>query len=236
MPSELVRSGEVILVVAAHPDDEILGVGGTVRRLVDQGARAFALILGEGATARTDLREGTAAAAVEQLHRCSLAASQHVGYSQVSFAGFPDNRFDSVDLLEVIKSVERLVRELKPQLVLTHHHGDLNIDHRITCEAVLTATRPLPGNLVRTVACFETLSSTEWAFAAGYVPFRANLFVDIGRRGMDAKLAAMGCYESELCAPPHPRSNSIIEAASRLRGSTAGVEWAEGFEILRTVV
>jgi len=226
----------VILVVAAHPDDEILGVGGTVRRLVDEGAQAYALILGEGATSRLDSRASTDSSTLQELHADTLSAAKQVGYSDVFFANLPDNRFDSVDLLDVIKIVERYVKEIAPVQVYTHHHGDLNIDHRVTCEAVATATRPLNNCPVRDVLCFETLSSTEWAFPTGLSVFRPNQFVNIRQKGLQAKLAAMRCYRSELAEFPHPRSLKALEAAATKWGSVVGFEAVEAFEVLRRVI
>jgi len=225
-----------ILVVAAHPDDEVLGVGGTIRRLVNEGAQAFALILGEGATSRTETRGETDSATLEKLHNDTLAAAKHVGYSEVFFENIPDNRFDSVDLLDVVKIVERYIQKVAPVKVFTHHHGDLNIDHRIACEAVVTATRPVGERPVREVLCFETLSSTEWAFALRSPSFSPNLFVNIGESGLKAKLDAMRCYPSELGEFPHPRSLKAIEATAVKWGSVAGFDAAEALEIMRMVV
>ena len=223
-----------ILVVAAHPDDEILGVGGTISRLVSEGFTATALILGEGATSRTMSREMTSVDVVSELHRNSQRATTTVGYSEVLFESLPDNRFDSIDLLDVTKMVEKHIKYIDPMMVFTHHHGDLNLDHRITCEATAIATRPLKGCNVKEVYCFETLSSTEWAFPSGLSSFRPNAFVDIDSQ-LELKLQAMRCYESEICEFPHPRSLKAIKAAAQKWGSVSGANAAEAFEILRMI-
>jgi LmbE family N-acetylglucosaminyl deacetylase len=221
---------KTILTVAAHPDDEILGAGGTIRKLVDEGAQAFALILGEGATSRTESRAQTDRATISDLHGNCIQAASCVGYKEVFFADLPDNRFDSVDLLDVVKIVERHIRSVGPYRIFTHHGGDLNIDHRVACAAVVTASRPVKGCPVRRICCFETLSSTEWAFMPDLAPFCPNCFVDIGETGLAAKLSAMQCYMSELAEYPHPRSLKAIEAAATKWGSTAGVYAAEAFQ------
>lgn len=134
---------KTILVVAAHPDDEILGVGGTVARHVAKGDQVYAMILGEGQTSRGEHREDISLDIVEELHKNTLESAQKIGYQDVFFAYFPDNRFDSIDLLDIVKTVEQMVHKLQPQIIYTHYSGDLNIDHQCTARAVLTATRPM---------------------------------------------------------------------------------------------
>ena len=131
-----------ILVVAAHPDDEILGVGGTMARRAAEGDAIYALILGEGQTSRWRSRELADAAVIGQLHKNTLDAAEVIGFSKVFFENLPDNRFDSVDLLDIVKKVENYIEDIQPNIIYTHHFGDLNIDHRLTFEAVITATRP----------------------------------------------------------------------------------------------
>ena len=197
-----------VLVIAAHPDDEILGVGGTAARRSEEGDNVYALILGEGQTSRWDAREQAEQTAVHQLHKNTMEAARIIGYSDVFFENLPDNRFDSVDLLDIIKKVERYITELQPDVLYTHHHGDLNIDHRLTCEAVLTAARPVGSSTVQEIYEFETLSSTEWNFGNKETNFYPNVFVDI-EGYLPQKLDAMKKYESELCDFPHPRSLEI---------------------------
>ena len=154
-----------ILIVAAHPDDEILGVGGTIARHAEAGDAVYALILGEGQTSRFDTREDAGAKAVERLHHNTLKAAAAVGIREVYFENFADNRFDTVSLLDIVKAVEKRIGQLRPSIVYTHHGGDLNVDHQITYRAVLTATRPMADQPVREIYAFETVSSTEWNFS-----------------------------------------------------------------------
>lgn len=223
-----------ILVVAAHPDDEILGVGGTIRKAVLAGDEAYAVILGEGQTSRWNMREMADQSAVEDLHKDSVAASKVIGFQEIYFEALPDNRFDSVALLDVVKVVERYIKEIKPQVVYTHHSGDLNIDHRITNEAVLTATRPIGDYSVREIYGFETVSSTEWNFGNRKECFFAQKYVDITDT-FQAKCDAMREYTSELCEFPHPRSLKMLGSLAEVRGASVGVEKAEAFEVIRIV-
>ncbi len=135
-----------ILVIAAHPDDEVLGAGGTVCKLKD--APVHIGILGEGATSRAADRSGLEDE-LQRLQECARRAAALMGAKSVRFAGLPDNRFDSIDLLDIVKVIEGWIDELKPEVIYTNHGGDLNIDHSLTFRAVLTASRPVVGCPVR---------------------------------------------------------------------------------------
>ncbi len=227
---------KTVLVVAAHPDDEILGVGGTVAWHVAEGDCVYALILGEGQTSRGMHREDMGREVVEQLHQNTMESAKAVGYKDVFFADFPDNRFDQVDLLDIVKVVEKYVKECKPQIIYTHFSGDLNIDHQYTVRAVLTATRPIGTYCVEEIYAFETLSSSEWNFDYSAQPaFCPNVFVDISQYYIK-KEQAMNCYISELCQFPHPRSLTGMDVLSKMRGMAAGTERAEAFMLLRRIV
>jgi LmbE family N-acetylglucosaminyl deacetylase len=222
-----------VLVIAAHPDDEILGVGGTVAKHVSNGDECFAIILGEGMTSRYDNRNQADSLKVEELHKDTFEAAKAIGYKNVYLENLPDNRFDTVNLLDIIKVIEKYIDAIKPDIIYTHHSGDLNIDHRKTYEAVLTATRPIEKDCVKEIYCFETVSSTEWNFE--YLnPFKPNYFVDIAQN-LDLKLQAMNFYKSELRQFPHPRSIENLEASAKKWGSVIGVKYAEAFEVIRII-
>lgn len=225
---------ENILVFAAHPDDEVLGLGGTVRRLTDEGAIVRAVIMAEGLTSRKTSREEVDSSLLFQLQEDTKKAADIIGYKSIEFCGLPDNRMDGVELLDVIKLVSKYVEKYQPDTIFTHHHGDLNIDHRITCEAVLTACRPIGDYTVKRIYAFETLSSTEWDF--NYTnPFMPNIYFDI-EKTLDAKLMAMKCYHSELRDFPHPRSMEGIQKLAGLRGSQVGCSAAEAYMLIREIV
>lgn len=222
-----------VLVVAAHPDDEILGVGATVAKHVAQGDEVYALILGEGQTSRGEHREDISQGVVEELHKNTMESASKVGYRNVYFENFPDNRFDQVDLLDIVKAVEHRIREIQPEIIYTHYSGDLNIDHQYTARAVLTATRPIGDYPVKEIYAFETLSSTEWNFDYSVQPaFSPNVYIDITEY-YEKKEAAMNCYVSELCQYPHPRSLEGMDVLSRTRGIAAGMKRAEAFMLIR---
>lgn len=224
-----------VLVVAAHPDDEVLGCGATVARLADAGGEVTLAILGEGITSRYADRGEAEPALLEQLGGDARRAAEILGASDCVLHDLPDNRFDSVPMLDVVKVVESLVARVQPQTIFTHHSGDLNVDHGVVHRAVLTATRPVAGSAVRRVLAFEIPSSTEWAFGRFEPAFRPNVFVDVSAT-LHRKLAAMRAYETEARPFPHPRSDEALEALARHRGSSVGVRAAEAFELIRTLV
>lgn len=222
-----------VLVVAAHPDDEILGVGATVAKRVAQGDVVQAIILGEGQTSRWENRKEVPKEILKDLHSDTLQAAKCVGYEKVYFADFPDNRFDHVDLLDIVKYIEKVIEEFLPDVVYTHHGGDLNVDHQMTYKAVLTATRPVGEYSVKEIYAFETLSSTEWDFSYQN-PFLPNVF-EVVNHFMQVKIDAMKCYHSELCEFPHPRSLEGLHALAHKQGSVVGKEFVEAFMMVRYI-
>ncbi len=222
---------EKILVIAAHPDDELLGLGGTIRRLANEGKEIHAVIMAEGITSRSDKRDEADKSQLEELKKDAEQAAKVVGYDSIEFCGMPDNRMDEVDLLDIIKVVTRFVEKYQPDTVFTHHHGDLNIDHRRTCEAVLTACRPTGGCPVKRIYAFETPSSTEWNYTYGE-PFIPNVFFDVTDT-LESKVEGMACYRSESTEFPHPRSAEALRSLGKYRGSNIGVPMAEAFMLLR---
>lgn len=226
------KSTDQILVVAAHPDDEILGCGATIPKLIDSGHQVDVGILGEGITSRYDKREDADQALIETLQNQAREVSELLGVHQLFLRELPDNRFDSVDMLDIVKIVEAMIEQSDPDIVYTHHDGDLNIDHQITHQAVLTATRPLPENSVKEIYGFEVLSSTEWNFGSEKTHFSPNVFQNIGGY-LDQKIEAMSEYSQEIDKFPHPRSPESIRNLAKHRGSTAGLEVAESFELIR---
>jgi LmbE family N-acetylglucosaminyl deacetylase len=224
------------LVVAAHPDDEVLGCGGTIARLAEEGCAVHVLILAEGVTSRAEIRDRAAKAPeLSHLARCADAANAILGSASVKICQCPDNRMDSIDLLEVVKLVEGEITRHQPQLVFTHHRGDVNVDHTVVHDAVIAACRPLPGHAVRQLLFFEVASSTEWRPPASAGGFAPNCFYDI-ERYLVRKLAALNEYSTEMRAFPHPRSSQAVEHLARWRGATAGCHAAEAFEVGRILV
>ena len=223
-----------VLIIAAHPDDEILGCGGTMAKLAGQGHKVYAAVLGEGITSRSDRRQDADRGAVENLAEDARRAAARIGVADLFLHDLPDNRFDTVALLDVVKIIEALLEKTRPQVVYTHHGGDLNIDHGIVFRASVTATRPVAGCSVSALYAYEVPSATDWAFGRVHPVFRPDTFVDIAET-LDAKIEAMKQYRSEIRPFPHPRSPEAIEAAARRWGATAGVGAAEAFELIRAI-
>ena len=220
------------LIIAAHPDDEVLGCGGTIARLSPEGSEESIAIFGEGITSRENVQDDRVL--VEELHCQSQEVGSFLGAIDVRFFKLPDNKFDTVPLLEIAKLLEGLIREIKPDTIFTQHGGDLNIDHVTLFRAVLTATRPIEGAFVRRVYAFEVGSSTEWSFGKFSPVFRPNTFINIGAT-LEKKVEAMQMYSGEVRSFPHPRSPEAIRATAQRWGSCVGVKAAEAFELIRDI-
>jgi len=219
-----------IMIVAAHPDDEILGCGGTVARMIEEGASAITVILGEGVTSRDKERDSEKRAAeLSALKNQIKEANKIIGIEQVYTFDFPDNRFDTVGLLDIVKVIEEIKNDFKPNIVFTHFANDMNVDHSITNRAVLTATRPMVGEPVKEIYAFEILSSTEWNFPLSFAP---DFFVEVSNN-LDKKIEAMSVYKDELRDYPHPRSLKGIELNGEYWGMRTGLKMAEAFKVLR---
>lgn len=233
---ELLRNKK-ILVVVAHPDDELLGLGATMNRLIiDYNCEVRTVILGEGITSRADKRDSDLWAKELETHKSNInEAASCIGYQSVSVYDFPDNRFDSVDLLDIIKTIEAEKSQFNPEVIFTHHGGDVNIDHQRTFEAVVTACRPMEDELVHTIITFETPSGTEWRPSSDPKIFIPNCHIKVSEDNINAKIKGMESYEFEKRKYPHPRSPKALKILAQMRGLTVGVEYAEAFQIIRMI-
>jgi LmbE family N-acetylglucosaminyl deacetylase len=227
-----------ILVIAAHPDDEILGCGSTLRKHILVGDEVYCLILGQGIASRMQkyiqgdvlsISQFTYSQELGGLQKDAKAAAEIIGFKQSELLSNPDNAFDTVSLLSITKSIEFYLGLWKPEIIYTHHQ-DLNIDHKLTFQAVMTACRP-GCSTVKEIYCFETPSSTEWAFDGSFKP---NVFVDITKT-IDSKLKAISCYKTELRKPPHPRSLLRLISRAQYWGQVSGTDLAEAFELIRKI-
>ena len=222
-----------ILVVAAHPDDEVLGCGASAAKWAEAGKEVHVVILAEGATSRDSARNPESRIEeLSTLEKSAQSAGKILGVTSVRLLNFPDNRMDSVDLLEVIKVVEEQILRVKPETVVTHHAGDINIDHQITHQAVVTACRPQPRESVRRLLSFEVPSSTEWQPPSSALAFQPNWFEDVSGT-INRKLQALEVYFAEMRPWPHSRSLQAVEHLARWRGASVGTEAAEAFMLLR---
>jgi LmbE family N-acetylglucosaminyl deacetylase len=225
-----------VAIVAAHPDDEVLGCGGTAAFHCLAGDVVSVLILAEGVTSRGQQRARSSRNnELDALAQAAYSANAALGVSRVTLHDFPDNRMDSVDLLDIVKVVEAFLEACSPSTVYTHSSNDLNVDHRATHEAVLTACRPLPSCPVKSLLFFEVPSSTEWRSGGDGRCFSPSWYVDISAT-LQRKLDALNAYGMEMRPFPHPRSLQAVEALARWRGSSIGVSAAEAFVVGRHVL
>lgn len=223
-----------ILIIAAHPDDEILGCGGTIARLVQEGNDAYAVILGEGIASRYKEKSFQAGNEIKKLHEKSEKAAKVIGIKKTIWHNLPDNKFDSVPLLDIIKIIENEIWELNPDCIFTHHGGDLNIDHSLIFRAVLTASRPLMEKPINDIYCFQVPSSTDWSFQRIEPLWKPNIFYDISST-LETKINALKHYSSEMRPFPHPRSEKNIRDIAQVWGTVSGTHSAEAFELIRSI-
>lgn len=226
-----------ILVVVAHPDDELLGLGATLNRLIQEfNCQIRVIILGEGLTSRSNTRDSIKWKKELEIHRNNIYTAQKcIGYQSVGIYDFPDNRFDTVALLDIIKVIEKEKQSFQPQIIFTHHGGDVNIDHQRTFEAVITATRPLPDEIVKTIIAFETPSGTEWRATSDPKHFIPNLFFEVSSYNIAAKIKGMEAYEFEKREYPHPRSPESLSILAQRWGIVVGKQYAEAFMLIRSI-
>lgn len=224
-----------ILNIVAHPDDELLGCGATMHKLINNFHCSIrAVILGEGITSRAEIRDANKWNDELKIHRENIEnARQYIGYESVGIYDFPDNRFDSVPLLDIIKVVEKEKESFEPEIIFTHHGGDLNVDHQKTFEAVITATRPMKNELVNGIITFETPSGTEWIAASEPKQFVPNLFIEVSEHDMIAKINGMESYNFEKRAYPHPRSPEALRILAQRYGVMLGGGYYEAFQVIR---
>ena len=230
------KNKSTILVIAAHPDDEVLGCGGTMARFADEGWGVFSLILGEGITARDSKKNmKKRKKELDSLKAQVYTANKILGVKEIFAYDFPDNQFDSVPILRIIKKIEEVKKKVLPSVIYTHHFGDLNVDHRVTYEAVMTACRPLKQESVREIYSFEVLSSTEWTGPRRDMCFVPSRFINISDT-IDRKIKALKCYTSEIRPYPHPRSAQGVMLLAKNRGLEAGLKYAEAFANIRQII
>ena len=223
-----------ILVIAAHPDDEVLGCGATIAKHTRKGDIVDVLILGDGITARYEENELNKLEVIDQVKEMEkqvFEVGNVLGINKLQLEGFNCGRFDKIPLINFVKIIEKKIEEFKPNRIYTHDLNDVNIDHGIVFKAVQTATRPLDGASVKEIYTMEILSSTEWAFANS---FRPNYYVNINEF-LQFKIDAMKKYGKELRQFPHPRSEEAIINLAKKRGSEVGLRASESFKVLRII-
>lgn len=219
------KQSERILVVCAHPDDETLGLGGTLALHAQKGNMVSVLVFADGQFGRDKTPKGIKDRQDQAKKACSI-----LGLTEIKFLNYEDQKLDVISLVDLVFHIELAIKKLKPDTVYTHYWGDANQDHRKVFEASLIATRPTPTSTVKRFICFETPSSTEW----GNNNFKPNLFIKIDQV-INKKLRAVKQYKKEINSFPHPRSTDAIINRAHFWGSSVGVNYAEAFVTIREI-
>jgi len=216
-------------IIVAHPDDEILGFGGVILKCIEEGHDVNILFLSTGLASREN---NTNKDDIINLRKIAVNVSKVLGVKNTLFENFPDNQMDTVPLLSVIKKVESFINKYKINIIYTHYNNDINIDHNIVSQAVLTASRPLPGSFIEKIYFGETLSSSEYSLFNRR--FQPNTYFDI-EKYLSKKLSILNLYKDELREWPHPRSEKAVRNLAEVRGSEAGLKAAEAFMLVRNI-
>lgn len=219
---------EKILVICAHPDDETLGLGGTIALHAKNGSKVFVLIFTDGESARHN-----SSRKILQRQEQAKRASSVLGVHDLKFLNYSDQKLDVISLIELVRKIESIIEQFKPTIIYTHYWGDVNQDHKKVYDATLIATRPTPSSSIKHLICYETPSSTEWG--SNHEKFNPNLFIDI-ENVLDIKLKALQQYKTEINPYPHPRSKEAIINRSNYWGSAVGIKYAEAFVSIRKII
>lgn len=227
--------GKRILVIASHPDDEVLGMGASIHKFTKElGCHVKVVILGEGITSRDAVRSAELRKDDLSVHRnCIEKARNILGYQEIAIHDLPDNRFDSIALLDIVKVIEEHVKAFRPEIIFTHSSVDLNIDHRRTFEAVITATRPMVHSPTKGIFSFYVPSATDWSFGITGRQFNHQIAVELTPDNVKAKTDAMKAYDFETRPFPHPRSEQALKTLAESLGPSHGLKAAETFELIR---
>lgn len=223
-----------VLAVVAHPDDELLGCGATLRRLADEGHDVFSCVLSSNADARHARPD------LERLHNVAADSSRMVGIQETMSHTFPNIKLNTVPHLDIVHAIEEAILRFRPSWIFAHYGGDLNIDHRVAYETTMAAaslpqrmSRDIDPHLIERIYLFEILTSTDWAWPSG-AGFTPNAFVSV-EKTFDRKIEALECFEGALKAPPHARTAANLRALAQVRGAQAGVPLAEAFQLVRHI-
>ena len=224
---------KTILVIAAHPDDEILGCGATMAMHSNRGDKVNTLIFSRGILSR--INEKNTKDKLSLLKNASIKANKIVGAKKIILENFPDNEIDSLHLIQFARIMEREIKLINPDIIYTHHHSDLNSDHDIINRATMIACRPIPDSKISKILTFEVNSSTEWSNKNSNGNFSPNYFVKVSNSSFLKKINALKCYKSEMRKWPHPRSLRALKVLAQRRGSMVGLDMAEAFSLFRVI-
>jgi LmbE family N-acetylglucosaminyl deacetylase len=217
-----------VLVICAHPDDEIIGCGGTIFKHLSTSDKVYVLFMTNGISARSDKAND-----INLRYKNFLKVRSLIKYIFLGNLNLPDQKMDTIPLLNIVKKLELFIEKIKPNIIYTHYANDLNYDHRITFEAALTAARPYPGQSVKEINCFEIPSSTNWRNVPNKI-FFPNLYIDISKF-VSKKKKCLSYYKKEIKKNPHSRSLKNIYYLNKVRGGEIGVNFAEAFYQIRRI-
>lgn len=224
-----------ILIIAAHPDDEVLGVGGTIAKYTSRGIEVSLLIVTDGSTAQyrdnPNLNN-----IIEEKKQETRQAADILGIKNIYYGGLPDMMLDTISHIEINKVIENIINEVKPTIVYTHFYGDINKDHQIVCESTLVACRPVKDQIVKKLFLYSVPSSTEWNIQMSHMAFMPNWYENIEEVYAKQKYRAMECYKKELREYPHPRNIKYLRNADTSEGNKVGRQVAESFMLVRYIV
>lgn len=221
---------ENVLIIGAHPDDETLGIGGTIAKHSTSGDTVHVLIITDGSSSQYPNYKSM----IKKKKIEAQNAMKILGVKSIQFGKLPDMKLDSISLIQINKIIQKKINEFKPNLIYTHFWGDLNKDHRLVFESTMVATRPTFSNNIRKIYCYETPSSTEWQLPNSF-RFNPNVYVDISDF-IETKIKALKCYKSELRKYPHPRSLEAIRIYCKRNGIIIGKEAAERCVLIREII
>lgn len=225
---------ERALIVVAHPDDEVLGMGGTIAKLSKKGIEIHLLIVTDGSSCQYKTDDDLDLIIKNKIDE-TKQASLILGIKTISYGGLPDMKLDTVPHTDLNNVIENAINKIKPDVVFTHFYGDINLDHQLVFKSVLVACRPTNRQSVKEIYCFDVPSSTEWNYFSAQTSFFPNCYVDITKY-LDVKLSALSCYKTELREYPHPRSVQFVREMDQVEGKKVGIEAAERFVLIRQII
>ncbi len=223
-----------ILVVVAHPDDEVLGCGGTLLKSAEKGAKIKTVIVSEGVSSRSHKDSASLEKQKKRRVESSIKVNKLIKGSKIVNLNFPDQKLDTIAMLRITQRIEKEIENFSPEVIYTHHHGDLNLDHRIVNNATITACRPMPNSSIREIFTFEILSSTDWKAQGENNQFVPNYFNDITKY-LEKKIKLLKIYKNEMRKWPHSRSFENVRFLAKTRGAAVGCKAAEAFQLVRSI-
>lgn len=218
-----------VLVFAPHADDEILGVGGTIAKYIDEGHEVYVCVITKGHPTMFPQ------VVIDQLREETIGSHKFLGITETIFLEFPSVLLNEVPRYKLNKKIDEVINKVLPDIVFIPHFGDMHLDHYIVAQSVMVSVRPIKEHKVLEVYSYETLSETEWNVPHVSNTFIPTTFIDISKY-LDKKLKAMNFYATQLKDYPHPRSLEAIKALAKVRGSTVGVKYAEAFSLIRRLI